>query len=255
VAAEPTPNCVMMDYADSAARYAVRYWLTDLAVDDPTDSAVRLHIYAALQRAGISPALPEQYVHVEKESEKQDNLRRTRELQKRLEVLRRVELLRPLTEDELRLVAERLKYTPFARGDVMTQQGAVAHWLYIMTEGEAEIVLEAPGEGRQTIDTIDTVGGPTFFGEMGLMTGEPRTATVIARSDVECYRLDKASFESIIRSRPAIAEDISRVMAGRRGNLDNVRQALDAQAHSRRGEQGQSEMLRKIRRFFGLDLQ
>ncbi len=255
VAAEPVPNCVMMDYAESAARYAVRYWLTDLAADDPTDSAVRLHIYAALQRAGISPALPEQYVHVEKESEKQDNLRRTRELQRRLEVLRQVELLRPLTEDELRLVAERLKYTPFARGDVMTQQGAVAHWLYIMTAGEAEVALETPGGGRRTIDVIDTAGGPGFFGEMGLMTGEPRTATVIARTDVECFRLDKASFESIIHSRPAVAEDISRVMAGRRGNLDSVRQALDAQAHVRHGEQGESEMLRKIRRFFGLDVQ
>lgn len=254
MAAEPQPNCVMMDYADSAARYAVRYWLTDLAVDDPTDSAVRVHIYAALQRAGISPALPEQYVHVEKESQKLDSLRRTRELQKRLEFLRRVDLLQPLTEDELRLVAERLKYTPFARGDVMTQQGAVAHWLYIITEGEAEVVLEAPGEGRRLINVIDATGGPAFFGEMGLMTGEPRLATVIARTDTECYRLDKASFESIVRSRPSVAEDISRVMSGRRGSLDSARQELDARSRSPQRDQGQPEILRKIRHFFGIDV-
>ncbi|MEW6646190.1 MAG: mechanosensitive ion channel family protein [Pseudomonadota bacterium] len=252
VAHQPLPNCVMMDFSDSAARYAVRYWLTDLAVDDPTDSAVRQHIYAALQRAGIEPCIPEQYVHVEKESAKHEALRQARELQQRLAFLHQVDLFRTLTEDELRLVAERLKYTPFVRGDVITQQGAVAHWLYILTEGEAEVVLEAAG-GQRPLGVIDAARGPGFFGEMGLMTGEPRTATVIARSDVECYRLDKASFESIIQSRPALAEEISHVMASRRGGLDSARQALDEQAHGTHVIQGESEMLRKIRRFFRLE--
>lgn len=252
VARQPAPNCVMMDFADSSARYAVRYWLTDIAADDPTDSTVRLHIYAALQRAGIVPCIPEQYVHLEKESAKHDELRHAREVQKRLAFLRQVELFRTLTEDELRLVAERLKYTPFVRGDVMTQQGAVAHWLYIVTEGEAEVVLEAAG-GQRPLGVIDAAQGPGFFGEMGLMTGEPRSATVIARSDVECYRLDKASFASIIQSRPALAEEISHVMASRRGGLDSARQALDEQAHGTHVAQRESEMLRKIRRFFHLD--
>lgn len=252
VAQQPPPNCVMMDFSDSAARYAVRYWLTNLAVDDPTDSLVRQHVYAALQRAGIEPCIPEQYVHVEKESAKHEELRHARELQRRLAILRQVDLFRALTEDELRLVAERLEYTPFVRGDVMTQQGAVAHWLYIVTEGEAEVVLEAAG-GRRPLGVIDAAQGPGFFGEMGLMTGEPRAATVIARSDVECYRLDKASFESIIQSRPALAEEISRVMASRRGGLDSARQALDKQAHDAQVTQRESEMLRKIRRFFRLE--
>lgn len=252
VARKPAPNCVMMDFGDSSARYAARYWLTDLAADDPTDSVVRQHIYAALQRAGIVPCIPEQYVHIEKEGVKHDEQRRVQEVQQRLAFLRRVELFRTLTEDELRLVAERLKYTPFVRGDVMTQQGAVAHWLYIVTEGEAEVVLEAAG-GRRPLGVIDATQGPGFFGEMGLMTGEPRTATVVARSDVECYRLDKASFESIIQSRPALAEEISHVMAGRRGGLDSARQALDAQVNTAQSAQHESEVLRKIRRFFHLD--
>lgn len=252
VARKPAPNCVMMDFADSSARYAVRYWLTDLAADDPTDSAIRVHIMAALQRSGIVPCIPEQYVHLEKEGTKHDELRHAQEMQRRLGFLRQVELFRTLTEDELRLVAERIKYTPFVRGDVMTQQGAVARWLYIVTDGEAEVILEAAG-GRRSLGIIDTAQGPGFFGEMGLMTGEPRTATVIARTDVECYRLDKASFADIIQSRPAMAEEISHIMAGRRGGLDSARQALDVQAHTLPIAQRESEMLRKIRRFFRLD--
>jgi CRP-like cAMP-binding protein len=191
-------------------------------------------------------------VHVEKEGVKHDELRRAQEVQRRLAFLRQVELFRTLTEDELRLVAERIKYTPFVRGDVITQQGAVAHWLYIITEGAAEVVLEAAGV-RHPLGVIDAAQGPGFFGEMGLMTGEPRTATVIARSDVECYRLDKDSFADIIQLRPALAEEISHVMAGRRGGLDSARQALDAQAHTAHAAQRESEVLRKIRRFFHLE--
>ena len=52
VAANPAPNCVLMQMGESFGSYAVRYWLTDIAVDDPTDSDVRTVIYFALQRAG-----------------------------------------------------------------------------------------------------------------------------------------------------------------------------------------------------------
>src|SRR5205814_4477598 len=57
VAAFPPPNCICFDYArqggESMSYYAVRYWLTELAADDPTSSAVRVRIYVALKRAGI----------------------------------------------------------------------------------------------------------------------------------------------------------------------------------------------------------
>ena len=54
VSPTPAPNCVFMDFEASYGRYAVRYWLTDLAVDDPTDSLVRVRIYFALKRAGTT---------------------------------------------------------------------------------------------------------------------------------------------------------------------------------------------------------
>lgn len=252
VADFPAPNCLMMEFDDSSVRYAVRYWLTDLAVDDPTDSAVRVHVFSALQRAGIAPAIPERYLHLEKEGTKYLRMRHSREVEERLEILGKVELFRSLTEEELRLVAERLKYTPFAAGDVMTQQGAVAHWLYILTEGQAEVVLDVDGQ-RKTLNVIAADNGPNFFGEMGLMTGEPRAATVIARTGVECYRLDKSSFESIVRSRPAMVEAISRVIAVRRAALDSARAVLDARNHGAPATQRAPELLRKIRDFFRLD--
>ena len=57
-ALDPAPNCILMDFKESYCLYAARYWLTDLAKDDPTDSLVRSRIYFALQRAGIPLSVP-----------------------------------------------------------------------------------------------------------------------------------------------------------------------------------------------------
>jgi len=246
VAKQPAPNCVMMDFDSSSARYAVRYWLTDLAVDDPTDSAVRTHVYAALARAGIRLSVPGHNVHVIKESEKHDQARQSREIARRIEALRKIDLFRLFSESELQAVAESLRFAPFARGDVITRQGAVAHWLYILTEGEAEVVLETPA-GKRLLNPIQA---PGFFGEMGMMTGAPRSTTITAKTDVECYQLDKKSFESIIHSRPSMAEEITQVLVARQAELHAV---LNDLAEAQRSEtQQQSEILKQVKRFFGL---
>jgi small-conductance mechanosensitive channel/CRP-like cAMP-binding protein len=252
VARRPAPNCVMMDFAESTGRYALRYWLTDLALDDPTDSAVRTHLFAALQRAGLRPSLPQQTLHLIKEGEKQVAQRHEGYIAERLALLRPLELFAQLTAEELRLVAERLVYAPFARGDVITHQGAVAHWLYILTEGRAEVVLEASGQPRRVVGEITAGQSGSFFGEMGLLTGAPRSATVIAASDVLCYRLDKSGVEDIIRARPAIAEELSQIMAERRGGLERARQGLDEATQRAELVRRQGEVLARIREFFRL---
>ncbi|BBI99845.1 mechanosensitive ion channel protein MscS [Ferrigenium kumadai] len=250
VAKYPAPNCVLMEMDKGCARYALRYWLTDLAADDPTDAAVRWHVYTALERASIKLTVEEQNVHYIKESEKYEEALHQRELLRRLKTLKRVELFSQMTDDELRKLAERLKYAPFARGNVIARQGTPAqHWLFIIINGEAEVYLEgANGEKR----VLNVLSKGDFFGEMSLMTGSPRVATVIARTDVECYRLDKDAFEEILRERPAIAEEVSHVLVTRRAQLDSALQNLDEATLNSEIHHRHNEVLATIKRFFGL---
>ena len=83
---------------------------------------------------------------------------------------------------------------------------------------------------------------------MGMMTGEPRQATITALSDVDCYRLDKAGFEIILRARPDLSREISHVLAMRQTAL---RQAIAAVSAPLPATQP-SDLVEKIRRFFGL---
>lgn len=250
VAKIPTPSCVLMEMDKGCARYALRYWLTDLAVDDPTDAAVRWHVYTALERANIKLTVEEQNVHFIKENEKYEEAVQQRELLRRLKTLKRVELFAQMTDEELRKLAVRLKYAPFAKGNVIAKQGTPAqHWLFVIINGEAEVYLEAAnGEKR----SLNVLGKGSFFGEMSLMTGSPRAASVVAKTDVECYRLDKEAFEEIMLDRPTIAEEITQILVERRAELDNAMQNMDAESRHSHIHRQHNEVLATVKRFFGL---
>ena len=261
VAADPLPNCVCMDFGrdlrESFATYAVRYWLTDLAADDPTNSRVRARIYTALRRAGIPLALPAKQLFVEVDAEQRRHEKSERRVTDRLEALRGVSLFKALTEDELRTLAEGMSHVIYTTGEVITRQGAIAHWLYVMTGGTAEIrtTLDVDGpEGPIAPQTkvVARLTSPDFFGEMGLMTGEPRLADVIATSDVDCFRLGKATFERVLLARPEIAELLSEKLATRRVELIAVRDNLDASARQQREASERDRILGSIKSFFGL---
>ncbi|MDD5385036.1 MAG: mechanosensitive ion channel family protein [Gallionella sp.] len=250
VSKTPQPSCVLMEMDKGCARYALRYWLTDLAPDDSTDAAVRWHVYTALERAGIKLTVEEQNVHYIKESEKYEEALHQRELLRRIKTLKRVELFAQMTDDELRKLAERLRYAPFAKGNVIARQGTPAqHWLFIIISGEAEVYLEGVGGEKRILNVLSN---GAFFGEMSLMTGSPRVASVIAKTDVECYRLDKEAFEEILLARPGIAEEVSHILVARRVQLDSALQNLDEEAKHKVIHHQHSEVLATVKRFFGL---
>lgn len=249
VAAQPPPNCVLMDFKESYCSYAVRYWLTDLAVDDPTNSVVRTRIYFALNRANIPLSIPAHSLFLTEEDEVRAKRKQDAEIETRSAALKEVELFQSLTNDERRALAARLRIAPFVRGEAMTRQGAEAHWLYLITRGDAEVRVSVDGRLSETIASLHA---GDFFGEMGMMTGAPRSATVIALGDVECYRVDKDAFHDILRSRPQIAEDISEVLARRTSELDAARENLNEEAKRARMRDHQGDLLRRIKNFFAL---
>lgn len=253
VAREPAPHCVLTDFKDSYASYAARYWLTELALTDPTDSVVRSRIYFALRRANIPLSMPAQALFVTEEGESRRARKMREEIEHRAEALSHVELFHTLTEDERHELASRLSVAPFVRGEAMTRQGAEAHWLYIIRKGDAEVRVAVAGGDSNLSERVAVLHEGDFFGEMGLMTGAPRAATVIALSDVDCYRLNKEVFHDVISRRPEIAQDISRILARRRVELDAVVEELSEETKRKRMQSLHGDFLNRIRNFFKLE--
>jgi small-conductance mechanosensitive channel/CRP-like cAMP-binding protein len=248
VATDPKPHCIAFEFKESYIQYAVRYWLTDLGADDPTNSRVRHRILFALKRAGIAPSIPAHAIFMTEETEEHKGLHQEKEINLRLKALQGVELFHTLEQDELRMLAERLRYAPFVHGEAMTRQGAIAHSLYVITQGSGEVFITENGLQR----TVATLHSGDFFGEIALLTGAPRTATILALEDTVCYRLDQEGVHELLHSRPEIAEHISHVLARRKVELDAVRENLDADARAKMMANTQKDFFARISKFFGL---
>jgi small-conductance mechanosensitive channel/CRP-like cAMP-binding protein len=248
MAREPAPQALFFGLRDSYAHYCVRYWLEDLAVDDPTDSAVRIRVWFALRRANIPMSIPASSVFVTHETPERAERKAADELSRRLAALGSVDLFRGLPEQTRQELAGDLAYTPFAAGEAITREGDRDEGLYMLVSGEAIVRI---GSGAEARDVARLVPGQ-FFGEMSLMTGEARTASVIAATDAMCYRVDKPAFQRILHDTPGAADQIAGLLAARRMELDAARDERDEQRRGRM-ENVKQDLLGKIRSFFGLD--
>ncbi len=238
----PPPSAILADIGAGYRRYTLRYWLGHPQFDDPSDSAVRIHALSALARAGICLGLPLEERLMVRESDSWRAAAGKREAAHRLQAIQRTALFAKLPLEEQEMLAAHLVHAPFAAGDVITRQGAVAHWLYLIVQGDAQVCVDTP-EGRTPIATLQD---GAFFGEMGMLTGEARSATVMALTGVECFRLDKEGFAQVLQARPEIAKEITAVVEARRAERGQLL------AKAGQAVPNHDDILSKIMSFFSI---
>lgn len=253
VRAEPPIDCVCVqlghDASESTALYAVRYWIVDVARDTPTDSELRSRVHAALRRNSIPMALPATTTFNANLDHLGGQAQRQRRRERAYNAVRGVELFRSLTDAECEQLASTVSFYPFAAGEVMTRQGAVAHHLYLVAAGEVEVRVAA--EGNEA--TVSRIAAPGFFGEMGLLTGAPRKASVYATTATECFKMEHEGFERVIHNRPEVARDLAAVLAKRQVELEAVTSHVDAANRAAKEREEAERIGERIRAFFGLE--
>lgn len=124
------------------------------------------------------------------------------------EFLRRVPLFNGLLPDTLTKVADHMELVEYKPGDVVFRQGDPGDNFYLIRSGEAEVVFEDGGPGK----VVATLDEGKFFGEMALETGEPRKATVRAKTELTLCSLDKEEYLAVKSASATFKEEISRVL-------------------------------------------
>ena len=243
VRAEPSPDCLLLEFKEDACTYACRYWIDDVQRDDIFDSDVRSAIWYALHRAGMEIPFPSHNVHVTEMNEDRMQRKRDEEHVRRVDALSRVDVFRALDAGSIDRLARRLRQVVFGPGEVILRQGDPGDSLYVVRRGSVAVQIGVLGASKE----VAALGEGEFFGEMSLMTGALRTATVVAKTDVECHVVDKEAFQEIVREKPDLAGTISDILSRRQVDLGVMRKQTPVPSAA------QTNQLRsKIAAFFGL---
>lgn len=128
------------------------------------------------------------------------------------DLLREVQVLSLADEDELEALARAARPVVLGPTERLLRQGDPGGSLFILAEGDVEVMLRRE-DGTDVL--ADTMGPGAVIGEMALLTGEPRTASVRAVDDVLAYEIGEQQYAPLLRAHPEWVEELDRMMAAR----------------------------------------
>lgn len=240
----PSPDVFVIDYGDSAIVYELRFWIVDYDRRPRIDSEVLRGVWYHLKREGISIPFPIRDVFLHRHKAE----RRPEEV---IALLKQVDILQPLKEEELVMLAEDLSHHLFAKGEAICRQGDPGSTFYIIKSGAIAVKVKGP-EGVEA--EVAQLKPGSYFGEMSLLTGDPRSSTCTALEDSELLCLDRDTFGMLLSENPPVAQAMSDILAARsqatQARLSQERETM-VRARASEQETGSRRILEKIRSIFG----
>jgi small-conductance mechanosensitive channel/CRP-like cAMP-binding protein len=240
----PAPSAIVGSATPLGIEYRIRYWAAVSQI--PVNVArhtVTNSVLKHLRRAGIAPAVPKQDNFLARMPERQlphlSEADRTR-------LLGAVDIFAELTPEELHQLAVAMTPRLVPAGATVMTEGGEGASMVVLAEGLLEVAVQQAG-ARIRLARLEP---GEFAGEMSLLTGEPRTATISAATEALVYEVTRDHLMPILASRPALFEAISQIAARRRlTSADTLgRAATTAEHPEMRGMS--SQILSRMRLFF-----
>jgi len=242
VLAVPAPEVAATQYRANGIEYEVRFWLDDFGALEGLRDRLLTTLWYSLRRAGIviaaSPS--DLYLHASAPTppfERADIAG----------ALAGVPLLAPLGAEELAALSAAARRLPFAAGEAIVREGDPGDSIYLVERGAVRVTI---GRGL-TARTLAGMGPGDYFGEMSLLAGEPRSATVTAETDAVVLEVGRAAFEKIVAADPALLEPITQIAAHRAAGQQAERAAAAALPPFATDVAAQ-RLLQRVRAFLGL---
>jgi CRP-like cAMP-binding protein len=216
---EPAPDVLVKAFAASSIDYRVRFWIEDCERDEEARDEVRAAIYYAFRRHGIEIPYPIQVQYDREET----IVGRDEEVRGRAALLSKLDLFAGLSgQDHVRL-AEAARDRLFGDGERIVREGEPGSSLFVIAAGR--VVILSGATGARSGHEVATLDSGKYFGEMSLLTGEPRSATVAARGDCRVLEIDSETFRTVAEANPLVLEQVGLAAVTRRDALAAARAA------------------------------
>jgi CRP-like cAMP-binding protein len=239
----PAPIFRLKQFADSGVEYQVKVWVEDIANMPDILSDLRVQIWYHFRRAGIEIPYPIRDVR-ERPPAVEDPESKPRAI---LERLRSVPFFDALPAELLTILSRDAGLSEYGAGERVVQAGESGDTAYVVDSGRLAVLISDGKAERQ----VATFSPGDFFGEMSLLTGEPRSATVRAIDDARLVTIGSTSLRAALERAPDLAQRLAEVAALRKEGLLEARAALDATSKARVADQAY-RLRELITRFFRL---
>lgn len=233
----PPPDVDLVEFGDHAIIYELRFWIDRYVDHLEAEDAVSTKVWYTFRRKGIEIPFPIRTVYMKEATAAPDVDKEA--------FIRKIQVLKVLSDEEIAVLAGRARLEHYAEGETVVHQGDEGNSLYIITAGEAE-VLHFDDTGNAQL--INELKPGSVFGEMSLLTGEKRSATVRAKTRLDVMVIDKKSFKEILLKNPVLAETLSNILVERQEDLRAKKQRLTKEEELKTAK----TLLDRIRYFFGL---
>jgi small-conductance mechanosensitive channel/CRP-like cAMP-binding protein len=240
VSSKIRPIVRIRNLGDNGIDWEIKYWAEDYTKYNDTDALVRQRVWYVFNREQIDFAFPTRTVIMQPAVEVRTD---DEYLNQTVERLSRIPIFAPLSDEELERLARASKDRVFAPGEAIVRRGQEGNSMFVITRGTVDVQILQGDEVR----TINTLRESDYFGEMSLLTGEPRTATVVAVTETEVVQINKSGLKPIFEANPELVQSVSDMIEERRALLSEVVSEDEEQV-----KQSGTSVIGSIRKFFGM---
>ncbi|MEM8857835.1 MAG: mechanosensitive ion channel family protein [Chloroflexota bacterium] len=245
---DPNVPPFVAGFDDYAIRYGLRFWIKDYGDIIKIQDLVYTRLWYIFKREGIKIPFP---TAIQYEFEAPMKLQDEGEflpidIPKLLESF---DLLDGLEEGQIDQLAQSAVVQIYTAGEVLVHEGHEGDSMFMVTKGVADVTIS--GDYGQQIHVQSKKAGE-IFGEMSLLTGEPRSATIRAKTDVEAILIRKEEFTSVLMQDPSILNVLLDGLEAQKSNLQSQRLGQNG-SHVQTKKSSRELLLQNIWSYLGLE--
>ena len=241
---DPPIKVFTMDFADSAVIYEIKFSMGNHREYNDVCDAIRTNIWYEFRRQQITIPFPIRTLHLQRGS------KRTGDAQAEARAILRSEALFDCMNDtQLENVLKNAQIHRYGRGERLIKEGDASDSMFVMLRGTAAVSVAQNGTGVK----VGVMRQGDCFGEIALLTGEPRSATVRAENDCEVLEIGKPIMAEVLRESPECLAALSDLLAKRKLEGEGIiKDAVIPQEQEKKESEYRSSFLRRLRTVFEL---